>query len=90
MNKLFLVALIIVSAFAFNIKRQNIVSETQLKAINWPFTTCGDGRWKIEKLTLSAQPARNTNDSIVVVIYIFYNLFSWVQLKILLHSNKLF
>ena len=73
MNKLIIVALILVSAFAFNIN-EPIVSETvdrQLKAINWPFTTCGDGKWDIQKLTLGSTPARNTNDSIdVVTIFI--------------------
>lgn len=73
MNKLIIIAIILVSAFAFNINKQPIVSETvdrQLKAINWPFTTCGDGQWDIQKLTLGSTPARNTNDSIDVV-YIF-------------------
>ena len=71
MNKLILVALILVSALAFNINKAPIVTETidrQLKAINWPFTSCGDGKWDIQKLTLSATPTRNTNDSIDVVI----------------------
>ena len=71
MNKLIIIALILVSAFAFSMN-QPIVSEevhTQLTAINWPFTTCGDGKWDITKLTLGSTPARNTNDSIDVVIY---------------------
>lgn len=73
MNKLIILALIIVSSFAFTIN-EPIVSETvdrQLKAINWPFTTCGDGKWDIQKLTLGSTPARNTNDSIDVVIFHF-------------------
>lgn len=73
MSKLIIIALILVSAFAFTIN-EPIISETvdrQLKAINWPFTTCGDGKWDIQKLTLGSTPARNTNDSIDVVnIYI--------------------
>lgn len=73
MSKLIIIALILVSAFAFTIN-EPIISETvdrQLKAINWPFTTCGDGKWDIQKLTLGSTPARNTNDSIdVVIIYI--------------------
>lgn len=75
MNKLIILALIMVSAFAFTIN-EPIVSETvdrQLKAINWPFTTCGDGKWDIQKLTLGSTPARNTNDSIDVVIIHFYS-----------------
>jgi hypothetical protein len=70
MSKLIIIALILVSAFAFTIN-EPIISETvdrQLKAINWPFTTCGDGKWDIQKLTLGSTPARNTNDSIDVVI----------------------
>lgn len=73
MSKLIILALIIVSAFAFTIN-EPIVSETvdrQLKAINWPFSTCGDGKWDIQKLTLGSTPARNTNDSIDVVIITF-------------------
>ncbi len=72
MNKLILIALILVSAFAFTINDSPIISEEahrQLKAINWPFTTCGDGKWDITKLTLGSTPARNTNDSIDTVIY---------------------
>ena len=71
MNKLIILALIMVSAFAFSMN-QPIVSEEvhqQLKAINWPFTSCGDGTWDIQKLTLGSTPARNTNDSIDVVIH---------------------
>ena len=71
MNKLIILALILVSAFTFTIN-EPIVSETvdrQLKAINWPFSTCGDGNWDIQKLTLGSTPARNTNDSIDVVIF---------------------
>ncbi len=75
MNKLIIVALILVSAFAFNIN-QPIISEEvdrQLKAINWPFTLCGDGKWDIQKLTLGSTPARNSNDSIDVVILFSYH-----------------
>lgn len=74
MNKLVILALILASALAFNINKQPIISEEvdrQLEAINWPFTTCGDGKWDIQKLTLSSTPARNTNDSIDVVSYFF-------------------
>lgn len=72
MNKLIILALILVSAFAFSVNDAPIISEEahrQLKAINWPFTTCGDGKWDITKLTLGSTPARNTNDSIDVVTY---------------------
>ena len=78
MSKLLLLSVLLISALAFNIQKESSPMETiissPIKAINWPFTTCGDGHWTIEKLTLSAQPARNTNDSIVVVIFL---LFSW-------------
>ena len=73
MNKLIFLALLLVSTFAFTINNEPIVSETvdrQLKAINWPFTTCGDGKWDIQKLTLGSTPARNQNDSIDVVTYL--------------------
>ena len=73
MSKLIFLALLLVSTFAFTLNNQPIVSETvdrQLKAINWPFTTCGDGNWDIQKLTLGATPARNQNDSIDVVTYL--------------------
>lgn len=76
MNKLVILALILASALAFNINKQPIISEEvdkQLEAINWPFTTCGDGKWDIQKLTLSSTPARNTNDSIDVVSYFCYH-----------------
>ena len=72
MNKLIILALILVSAFAFSVNDAPIISEEahrQLKAINWPFTTCGDGKWDITKLTLGPTPARNTHDSIDVVTY---------------------
>lgn len=38
-------------------------------AINWPFTICGTGPWKMTSLTLSAQPSRNVNDEIIAVKY---------------------
>jgi hypothetical protein len=75
MNKLIFLALLLVSTFAFTLNNQPIVSETvdrQLKAINWPFSSCGDGKWDIQKLTLGSTPARNQNDSIDVVTYLFY------------------
>jgi len=53
---------------------QPIVSEEshrQLNAINWPFASCGDGTWDIQKLTFASTPARNTNDLIDAVIYWF-------------------
>lgn len=52
---------------AFQIFQKSATKE--VKAINWPFSPCGTGDWKIEKLTLSAQPARNTNDDIDVVLF---------------------
>ncbi len=73
--------LLVSSTFAFNLKKtisSDVAIEREIKelsAINWPFTTCGDGHWTIEKLTLSAQPARNTNDSITTVILWFYLFF---------------
>lgn len=91
MNKLIIVALILVSAFAFTMDNQPIVSEEvhrQLKAISWPFTTCGDGKWDIQKLTLSSTPARNTNDSIDVVI-IWFN-FRPARPETALHSRTSF
>ena len=74
-----LVSLLLVSStFAFNLKKiissDNIIKSEikNLTSINWPVTTCGDGHWAIEKLTLSSQPARNTNDSIDTVNILFY------------------
>jgi hypothetical protein len=42
-----------------------------LNAINWPFTSCGDGTWDIQKVTFAVAPARNTNQLINTVIYWF-------------------
>lgn len=42
----------------------------QKQAINWPFTTCGSGPWKMNALTLSAQPTRNSKDDIIAVLII--------------------
>ena len=37
--------------------------------INWPFDVCGDSdKWEIKSLTLTGQPARNTNDDITAVL----------------------
>lgn len=63
---------IICTLSAFQIFQKS--TSTEVTAINWPFTLCGDGDWKIEKLTLSAQPARNTNDDIDAVLLIRYRL----------------
>jgi hypothetical protein len=37
-------------------------------AINWPFTVCGTGPWKMTTLTMSGTPSRNMNDDITAVI----------------------
>ncbi len=62
MNKTLIVLLGLISTLsAFTIVQNNV------EGINWPFTTCGDGSWTIEKLTLASQPARNANNDIDVV-----------------------
>ena len=67
MAKTVIVLLSLICALsAFQIYQKS--GSKEVKAINWPFTTCGSGDWNIEKLTLSAQPARNTNDDIDVVL----------------------
>lgn len=64
MNKtLILLLALVCSLSAFSI----VQNEKAVKAINWPFTTCGNGDWTIEKLTLASQPARNANNDIDVV-----------------------
>jgi hypothetical protein len=88
MSKLLVLSVLLISALAFNIQKESSPLDTiisaPIKAINWPFTTCGDGHWTIEKLTLSSQPVRNSNDSITVVIIW---LFSWGLLVIRLVLN---
>lgn len=63
---------IICTLSAFQIFQKS--ATPKVTAINWPFSPCGDGDWKIEKLTLSGQPARNTNDDIDAVLLIRYRL----------------
>lgn len=76
MTKLILVAaLLLCSINAFHIYDAVLaIQQNNLKDIDWPFTTCGNGDWKIEKLTLGGQPVRNTNDDITVVSYLLYRL----------------
>lgn len=65
---LLLLPLLLVSLTAFNIYETALSYKTEtLKDIPWPFTTCGQGKWTIQKLTLGSTPARNTNDDITVV-----------------------
>jgi len=67
MAKAIIVLLSLICALsAFQIFQKSASQE--LTAINWPFSPCGEGDWKIEKLSLSAQPARNINDDIDVVL----------------------
>ena len=66
MNKtLILLLALVCSLSAFSIVQNK--DKKAVKAINWPFTTCGTGDWSIDKLTLNSQPARNTNNDIDVV-----------------------
>lgn len=66
MNKSLLVLMALVcSISAFTIFKNK--ETTELQAIPWPFTICGNGAWTIEKLSLAAQPVRNTNNDIDVV-----------------------
>lgn len=69
MSKLILlISLLLVSLSAFSIYETALTyKQKPLQDIPWPFTLCGDGSWTIEKLTLAATPARNTNDDITVV-----------------------
>lgn len=63
-----LLPLLLVSLSAFSIYETTLSYRTEpLKDIPWPFTTCGQGKWTIQKLTLGSTPARNTNDDITVV-----------------------
>lgn len=55
------------SASAFQIKTEEIEVSTTVRAIPWPFTSCGEGSWTIESLTLDQTPKRNINDNIVMV-----------------------
>jgi hypothetical protein len=66
-----LIATLLFTLSAFYIQVENDQSN-EVKAIDWKFTTCGDGKWTIQSLTLGSIPARNTNDDIDVVInYLF-------------------
>jgi hypothetical protein len=73
MWKSLLLVVLCVSASAFIIRKPHIKGEEEVQAIDWPFTTCGDGDWDIEKLTLGSTPKRNTNDDIDVVILSGYS-----------------
>lgn len=85
MSKTIIVLLSLICALsAFQIFQKSATKE--VKAINWPFTPCGTGDWSIDKLTLSAQPARNTNDDIDVVLFLRYRL---EQLKLILPFQQL-
>lgn len=55
------------SANAFQIKTEEIEVSPSVGAIPWPFTSCGEGSWVIESLTLDQTPKRNINDNIVMV-----------------------
>lgn len=62
MAKLFAVMLLVVMSIGVH-----SFTISQVGAINWPFTVCGTGPWKMTSLTLSAQPSRNVNDDIIAV-----------------------
>lgn len=68
-----IIAALLATAIAFQINidgNANAPVEQTVGAIPWPFTTCGDGDWTIESLTLDQTPKRNINDNIVVVNFI--------------------
>jgi len=71
MNKIIIVFVALICTLsAFTIFKGN--KENSLQAIPWPFTLCGNGQWTIEKLSLAAQPVRNSNNDIDVVnTYLF-------------------
>lgn len=94
MTQLILVAaLLLCSINSFHIYDAVMaIQQNNLKDIDWPFTPCGDGDWKIEKLTLGGQPTRNTNDDITVVTYLLFRLelllTVLILLQLILRSNS--
>lgn len=73
MNKsLFVFMALVCSISAFTIFKNKEASE--LQAIPWPYTLCGNGAWTIEKLTLGSQPVRNANNDIDVVRMLLFSL----------------
>jgi len=70
--KLLILAVCVLAVSSFTIAQKKNTKETQLQVIPWPFTLCGKGDWNIQKLILSAQPARNQNTDMTVVIIISY------------------
>lgn len=46
----------------------------QKTAVNWPFTVCGQGPWKMTALTLSATPTRNIELDVVAVLMCLFRL----------------
>ena len=49
-------------------------AETQVQAVNWPFSVCGKGSWTPNSLTLQQTPARNNNNSITLVSSLLFRL----------------
>jgi hypothetical protein len=73
MNKsLFFFMALVCSISAFTIFKNK--EATELQAIPWPFTLCGNGAWTIEKLSLASQPVRNANNDIDVVRMLLFSL----------------
>lgn len=74
MSRILVLAAFLALSCCFQIKTDTFgesPAEQTVAAIPWPFTTCGDGDWTIDSLSLDQAPKRNINDNIVTVRYDF-------------------
>ena len=77
MKLLILVALVLVSVFSFQM--------TDVSDVNWPFKSCGDGNFAVNKFTWEQTPTRGKKMKFTIVT-IF--VFSLEQLKTILPLFK--
>lgn len=47
MNRIFLLAVLLVATLSFQIQTESPNPQPTLESIPWPFTTCGDADWTI-------------------------------------------
>ena len=46
----------------------NLLTQSNVSSVNWPFAVCGEGTWTMQQLTLSQPPGRNVDIQIDAVI----------------------
>ena len=69
-QKLIILAVLVLATSAFTLIQKKTIQTPSLEVIPWPFTVCGNGDWKIQKLAISNAPARNANTDMDIVRFV--------------------